>query len=152
MNTLITEAETYCVLSEVGTGFLNIIQMSAGSHRFKYLYFNFLGEIYMRLYLCYCSRAIKRRAQWRAEHKDTCCLAVNENLNFYSSLWKQKAMIIMKAKRVLNPETRVEGGCLVRVKRGRRRGRGLLRSCWRIYYPSSSAPTVCFGTKGELCH
>jgi hypothetical protein len=28
-------------------------------------------------------------------------------------------MIIMNAKRVLNPETRVEGGCLVRVKRGR---------------------------------
>lgn len=30
----------------------------------------------------------------------------------------------MKAKRVLNPETRVEGGCLVGVKRGEEGGGG----------------------------
>lgn len=50
-------------------------------------------------------------------HKSTCCLEVNEGLNFYSSLWKQKTMIIMKAERVLNLETRARDGCLVDVKR-----------------------------------
>lgn len=49
----------------------------------------------------------------------------------------------MKAKRVLNPETRVEGGCLVRVKRGRRRGEGCFVLAEEyIIHPPQSLPYV----------
>jgi hypothetical protein len=58
----------------------------------------------------------------------------------------------MNAKRVLSPETRGEGGCLVRVRRDRRRcgGGGVPRSCEdACTIPPPQPPP--YGPEQKLC-